>query len=148
MRSSSRIALFVDRTEFTVSVQALKPVNSPDKEKILVSLQRLSRCNSVELGNAKPWLGHGKARKQCQIRKRLESADAQENHDELSNNATQEDNNGETATRQGRRVRKPTRYRVYHCSCPEGSASQQGGSCKEPTEEHVRLCRHVRKARD
>ena len=95
-----------------------------------------------------PWLGHGQVRKRRQIRKRPESADTQESHDELNNNLTQEDNNGETVTRRGRRVRKPTRYRVNRCSCPEGSAPQQGGSCKEPTEEHVRSGRHVTKARD
>ena len=47
----------------------------------------------MELGNAKPWLGHGQVRKRRQIRKRPESADTQESHDELNNNSTQEDIN-------------------------------------------------------
>ena len=47
----------------TPTCACILTINSPDKEKIFVSLQRLSCCNSVELGNAKPWLGHGKARK-------------------------------------------------------------------------------------
>ena len=55
----------------------------------------------------------------------------------------------ESATRSGRVVRKPLRYRVGYSSCPGRTASQQRGSCKErdPTDSRDRLagkkCEHV-----
>ena len=38
----------------------IKLINQPDAELITVSLQRLSRCRSQEIGKKKPWIGHGR----------------------------------------------------------------------------------------
>ena len=52
----------------TGTCASIQPVNCPDKETIFVSLQRLSRCHTAHMEDAKPWLGHGKGRKRRQVR--------------------------------------------------------------------------------
>ena len=105
-----------------------------------MSLQRLSRCNSVALESVKPWLRHGKTRKRRQVRARPESTE-EESHEGSnagSSDVTNSDDHANPVTRRGRRVRKPARYRTNLCSCPEGSAPQQGGSCKTLGGDHVK----------
>ena len=117
----------------TSTCACIQPINSPDKEKIFVSLQQLSRCDSVGLASAKPWLGHGRTRKRPLIRPRPE-ATAKEVNNESSSRANDTDSleTHSSVTRRGRIVKKPFRYRINFYSFPEGSASQQGGSCKAP----------------
>ena len=55
----------------------------------------------------------------------------QKSHEGPNSTSTDADNNHTNhVTRSSRRVRKPARYRTHLCSCPEGLAFQQGGSCK------------------
>ena len=134
----------------TPTCACIQPINSPDKEKIFVSLQRLSRCNSVALGDVKPWLGHGQTRKRRQVRARPESIEEESlgRSNSKSNETNSSDGHVDPVTRGGRTVRKPARYRLNLCSCPEGSAPQQGGSCKTPAGGHVgwRAARERRRA--
>ena len=65
----------------TSTCACIQPINSPDKEKIFVSLQRLSRCNSARVENAKPWLGHGRTRKRRQVRTRPDSSNKEINEE-------------------------------------------------------------------
>ena len=93
----------------TLTCACIQPINSPDKEKIFVSLQRLSRCNSVALGDVKPWLGHGQTRKRRQVRARPESTEEESlgRSNSKSNDTTSSDGHVDPVTRSGRRVRKP-----------------------------------------
>ena len=111
-----------------------------------MSLQRLSRCNSVALGDVKSWLGHGQTRKRRQVRAGPESTEEESlgRSNLKSNDTTSSDSHVDPVTRSGRRMRKPARYRINLCSCPEGSAPQQGGSCKMPAGDHVKRQQHVR----
>ena len=112
----------------TSTCACIQPINSPDAEKIYVSLQRLSRCHGTMLDNVTPWLGHGKTRKRRQIRPRqVTDSNNEVKRDRQVVSTCEQDS---PMTRSGRRVKKPARYRVNSTSCPEGSASQQGGSCK------------------
>ena len=112
--------------DVTPTCPSIQPINSPNKETIFVSLQRLSRCHGTMLEDAKPWLGHGKSRKRRQVRRPGYSATEARN---CGDNDTC-DFNAQQMTRSGRVVRPPTRYRVNLVSCPDGSASRRGGSCK------------------
>ena len=78
----------------------IQPINSPDKEKIFVSLQLLSCCNSVRLASAKPWLGHRRTRKRPHIRPRPEASPRAIDTDSLENHSSM--------TRRGHIVRKPS----------------------------------------
>ena len=96
-------------------------------EKIDVSRQRLSRCGS-EISNATPWVGHtGKMRKRRQLRKRrIES-------EEDTAQQVNEDSEMPKTTRSGRRINKPSRFRLVNS--PE-DFFQTGGSCKA-RDDHV-----------
>ena len=106
----------------TSTCAGIQPINSPNEETIFVSLQCLSRCHASMLENIKPWLGHGKKRRCRQVQPR---ADA---NDPVTVPRTDTPN---SATRSGRVVRKPLRYRVGYSSCPGRTASQQWGRCNE-----------------
>ena len=87
------------------------------------------------LETAEPFLGHGKNRRHHQVRPRPEfNGEAKEKSDGCNENVSTESSTQQepvTMTRRGGVIRKPRRFRVGYGSCPDGSASQQGGSCKE-----------------
>ena len=74
----------------TLTCASIQLINSPNKETIFVSLQCLSYCHGSMLENIKPWLGHGKKRRCCQVRPRADT--------------------NEPVTRSGWIVRKTIRY--------------------------------------
>ena len=98
----------------TSTCAGIQPINSPNEETIFVSLQRLSRCHASMLENIKPWLGHGKKRRRRRVRPREDANEPV--------TVPRTDTN-ESATRSGRVVRKPLRYRVGYSSCPDRTAS-------------------------
>ena len=79
----------------------MQPINSPNEETIFVSLQLLSHRQGLMLENIKPWLGHGKKRRQCRFRPRA-------NVNETVTIPRTDTN--ESATISGRVVRKPLHY--------------------------------------
>ena len=121
--------------DVTPTCASMQPINSPNEETIFVSLQRLSRCHGTMLENAKPWLGHGKNRRRRQVRPRPQfNGEAEEKSDGCNENVSTELSTQQepvTMTRRGRVIRKPRHFQVGYGSCPDESASQQGGSCKE-----------------
>ena len=114
----------------TATCACIQPVNCPDKEKIFVSLQRLSRCNTANVENAKPWLGHGKGRKCRQIRHKTGATgvDVKDNHVNSSAEVPA------IITRRGRKVKKPVRFRVNFSSCPKGQLANRGEVVKDHEE--------------
>lgn len=110
----------------TATCAQIRPIHKPDDDLITVSLQRLSRCRSEQLSEVKPWMGHGKTRKRRQLRRnRQDDVSVQ-----VSEDATDSTTEDTKVTRQGRKVKKPRRYCLLMESCPQVSASQEGGSCK------------------
>ena len=101
----------------TYTCECIQLINSPDKEKIFVSLQQLSHCNSVGLASANTWLRHRNNRKHPHSRPRPEATDKEIN-DESSPRAIDTDSleNHSSVTRRGRIVRKPFRYGLNFCS--------------------------------
>ena len=112
----------------------IKLINKPDAELITVSLQRLSRCRSQDMGEVEPWIGHGRTRKRRQLRKpaRLKSGTT------TSGTVSNEDSLKQVKRiRWGRIVARPARYCRIN-ELPQGSACQPGGGCKVESEDHVR----------
>ena len=108
-------------------------INQPDSEVITVSLQRLSRCRSQDIGEAKSWVGHGQTRKRRLIRKPTNISASESPTDVPSEDTLYE----VKKTRRGRTVNIPRRYCLLN-QLPQGSASQLGGGCKAGSREKRR----------
>ena len=79
-----------------------------------------------------PWVGHGKTRKRCQLRKKNPVPDLRSNNDSV-NTASNE----VKRTRRGRIINQPTRYRLTNMLL-QRSAPQQGEGCKQDHESRSR----------
>ena len=110
----------------TATCAHIKLINKPDAELLTVSLQRLSRCRSQDIGTVKPWVGHGQTRTRRQIKKSQEP----ESLTTTDNRGSSEDTAQEVKkTQRGRVVNKPVWY-CLNTQLPQGSARQQGGDCE------------------
>ena len=112
----------------------IRPINKPDDDLITVSLQRLSRCRSGQLNIANPWMGHGKTRKRRQLRRNNQNKGSQAIKTKVDD-VSESTEEVTSTTRRGRPIKKPARYCLLINSCPQVSASQEGGSCKEESRE-------------
>ena len=53
-------------TEVTATNGIVKPMNGPDKDTMIVPIQRLSKCHQPFPEDAIPWTGHSKSRR-CRV---------------------------------------------------------------------------------
>lgn len=119
----------------TDTCEHIRPINKPSDDLITVSLQRLSRCCSEQLGAAKPWMGHGKTRKRRELRRNKQTDGSQLMESSVSGSTEQ----STQTTRRGRPIKKPARYCLSINSSPQVSAFQEGGSCKDESHEKGRV---------
>ena len=100
----------------------IRPVNDPNGEVLDVSIQRVSKCRE-QLSSSTPWMGHGRRRRRCQIKKTSTAQPVKE-----TSSVTRGDNTAtnipETRTRSGRLVRQPSRFR--NDDCPTVSLANRG----------------------
>ena len=117
-------------TEVTATNGIVKPMNAPDKETMIVPLQRLSKCHQPFPHDVTPWTGHGKSRRRRVIRGRI--------HRNPKSNPANDTTSKETVTQQVvRRQRQsqrpgvveklvPWRYRMNFIAAPEVQLGQEG----------------------
>ena len=100
----------------------ITPINKPNDNLIMVSLQRLSCCRSGQLNTANPWMRYGKTRKRHQLQRSNHNKSSQPiktNVDDVSE-STEEVT---STTRRGRLIKtracvifRPVRLIISYCS--------------------------------
>ena len=92
-----------------------------------------------------PWMGHGKSKRRRELRRTKETDDSQSLEDSVGVGIHTEPSLPKT--RRGRSIKKPARYCLAINSCPQVSASQEGGSCEVRVTDGSRERRQSRDAR-
>jgi len=121
----------------------VKAMNAPDKDTMIVPIQRLSKCHQAFPPEVIPWTGHGKAWKYRVIRRRIQRNSKSDSGDGINKDSPTSANQQMTLevpknTRSGRKVTLPWRYQENNVSCPKGPPDSGGGGCKGGSRERRR----------